>query len=62
MEKNKLKLEAKVGNIIKQIEKGIQDDNRIDDQTPTPIDSKILKERIKELNATEKQSGKRRSK
>ena len=56
VEKNKLKLEAKVGNIIKQIEKGIQDDNRIDDQTPTPIDSKILKERIKELNANEKQN------
>ena len=43
-------------NIIKQIEKGIQDDNRADDQTPTPINSKILKERIKELNANEKKS------
>jgi len=56
VERNKHKLEAKVDNIIKQIEKGIQDDNRNDDQTPTPIDSKILKERIKELNANEKQS------
>lgn len=56
VERNKLKLEAKVDNIIKQIEKGIQDDNRNDDQTPTPIDSKILKERIKELNVNEKQS------
>ncbi|HEY3369503.1 MAG TPA: IS1182 family transposase [Prolixibacteraceae bacterium] len=56
VERNKLKLEVKVDNIIKQIEKGIQDDNRNDDQTPTPINSKILKERIKELNANEKQS------
>lgn len=56
VEKNKLKLEAKVDNIIKQIEKGIKDDNRDDDQTPTPINSKVLKEKIKELNANEKQS------
>jgi len=56
VEKNKLKLEVKVGNIIKQIEKGIVDDNRNDDQTPTPKNSKILKERIKELNTNEKQS------
>ena len=56
VERNKLKLEVKVDNIIKQIEKGIQDDNRNDDQTPTPINSKILKERIKELNTNEKQS------
>lgn len=56
VEKNKLKLEAKVNDIIKQIEKGIQDDNRNDDQTPTPINSQALKEKIKELNANEKQT------
>jgi transposase len=56
VEKNKLKLEAKVGNIIQQIEKGIQDDNRSADETPTPINSKELKEKIKDLNAKEKQS------
>lgn len=56
VEKNKLKLEAKVGNIIQQIEKGIQDDNRSADETPTPINSKELKEKIKDLNAEEKQS------
>jgi len=56
VEKNKLKLEAKVGNIIRQIEKGIQDDNRAVDETPTPINSKELKEKIKELNSSEKLS------
>lgn len=55
VEKNKLKLEAKVNDIIKQIDKGIKDDNRAADETPTPINSKELKEKIKELNAKEKQ-------
>jgi transposase len=54
--KNKQKLEAKINDIIKQIEKGIQDDNRNDDQTPIPIDSQLLKEKIKELNANKKLS------
>ena len=54
VEKNKQKLEAKINDIIKQIEKGIQDDNRNDDQTPIPINSQLLKEKIKELNANEK--------
>ena len=56
VEKNKLKLEAKIGNIIRQIERGIQDDNRGLDETPTPINSKELKEKVKDLNANEKQS------
>ena len=56
VEKNKLKLDAKIGNIIQQIEKGIQDDNRAADETPTPINSKELKEKIKSFNAKEKQS------
>lgn len=54
VERNKLKLETKIRNIIKQIEKGIQEDNRAADQTPTPINSKELKEKIKELNADQK--------
>ena len=56
VERNKLKLEAKVANIIRQIERGIQDDNRAADETQTPINSKELKEKIKDLNAKEKQS------
>jgi transposase len=56
VEKNKLKLQAKVGNIIQQIERGIRDDNMFGDQTPTPINSKILKEKIQEINSREKQS------
>jgi transposase len=56
VERNKLKLEAKVANIIRQIERGIQDDNRAADETQTPINSKELIEKIKDLNAKEKQS------
>jgi transposase len=56
VERNKLKLETKIRNIIKQIEKGIQEDNRAADETPTPINSKELKEKIKELNADQKRS------
>jgi hypothetical protein len=55
VERNKGKLEAKVDTIIKQIEKGIQDDNRAGDPTPTPINAAQLKEKISELNANEKQ-------
>lgn len=54
VERNKLRLETKIRNIIKQIEKGIQEDNRAADETPTPINSKELKEKIKELNADQK--------
>jgi hypothetical protein len=56
VDKNKQKLEAKINNIINQIEKGIQDDNRNDEQTPNPINSQLLKEKIKELNANGKLS------
>ena len=56
VERNKGKLEAKVDTIIKQIEKGIQDDNRAGDPTPTPINATQLKEKISELNTNEKQS------
>jgi transposase len=56
VEKNKLKLESKIRNIIKQIEKGIKEDNRAADETPTPINSNELKEKIRELNADQKRS------
>jgi transposase len=56
VEKNKLKLEAKIGNIIKQIENGIQEDNSAAVETPTPINSRELRERINELNADQKKS------
>ena len=49
-------IEAKIVNIIRQIEKGIQDDNRGSDETPTRINPKELKEKVKDLNANEKQS------
>lgn len=56
VEKNKLKLESKIINIIRQIEKGITEDNRASDQTPTPINSSELKEKIAELNSRTAQS------
>ena len=56
VERNKLKLESKIRNIIKQIEKGIKEDNRAADETPTPINSNELKEKIRELNADQKRS------
>lgn len=56
VEKNKLKLESKIRTIIKQIEKGIKEDNQAVDETPTPIDSNELKEKIRELNADQKRS------
>jgi transposase len=54
VEKNSLKLQAKIGNIIQQIEQGIREDNRAVVETPVPIDSKTLKERIREINESEK--------
>ena len=62
VEKNKLKLEAKIGNIIKQIENGIQEDNSAAVQTPTLINSRELRERINELNADQKRVWRRRNK
>jgi len=50
VEKNKAKLEAKIHQVLEQIEEGIARDNQSDDEPPTPIDSKELKRRIAELN------------
>ena len=50
VEKNRSKLEAKIRNVLEQIEEGIAQDNHPDDEPPTPIDSEELKRRIAELN------------
>lgn len=50
VEKNKAKLELKIRNILSQIEEGIAQDNEADDEPPTPINSKELKERIAAIN------------
>lgn len=54
VERNKSRLQGKISQVIRQIEKGIQQDNHSDDPEPTPINSKELKEKIRELNNNEK--------
>ncbi len=50
VEKNKAKLEAKIHQVLQYIEEGIMQDNRPDDEPPTPINSEELKKRIAEIN------------
>jgi transposase len=50
VEKNKAKLEGKIHKILEQIEEGIAQDERPDDEPPTPIDSEELKRRIDQIN------------
>jgi len=50
VEKNRAKLEAKIHKILEQIEEGIAQDNRPDDEPPAPVNSEELKKRIAELN------------
>jgi hypothetical protein len=50
VEKNKAKLEAKIRKVLEQVEDGIAQDNQPDDEPPTPINSKELKERIAKIN------------
>lgn len=50
VERNKAKLEAKIHKVLKYIEEGIMQDNRPDDDPPTPINSEELKKRIAEIN------------
>ena len=50
VEKNKVKLEAKIRKILELIEEGIAQDNNPDDDSPAPINSEELKRRIAELN------------
>ena len=50
VEKNKAKLEAKIRQILEQIEEGIVQDNHPEDEPPTPINTEELKERIALIN------------
>lgn len=50
VEKNKAKLESKIRGILSQVEEGIAQDNEPDNEPPTPINSKELRERIASLN------------
>ena len=50
VEKHRERLEMKIGNILKEIEKGIVSDNIPDDEPPTPINSDELRERIANIN------------
>jgi transposase len=50
VEKNKANLEAKIRNILEQVEEGIAQDNQPDNEPPTPIDSEELKRRIAQIN------------
>jgi len=50
VEKNKIKLEAKIRKVLEMIEQGIAQDNQPDDEPPTPIDSEELKTRIAQIN------------
>lgn len=50
VEKYKEKLEAKINGILNQINEGIAQDNTPDNEPPTPINSKELRERINAIN------------
>ena len=50
VEKNKSKLEAKIRNVLEQIEEGIAQDNQPDDEPPAPVNSEELKRRIAQIN------------
>lgn len=54
VEKYKEKLEAKINGILSQIDEGIAQDNNPDNEPPTPIDSKELRERINAINRENK--------
>ena len=44
VEKYNERLESKICNILEQVEEGIAQDNTPDDEPPTPINSKELRE------------------
>jgi len=50
VEKNKIKLEAKIRKVLELVEQGIAQDNQPEDEPPTPIDSEELKRRIAQIN------------
>ena len=49
-EKNKAKLEAKIRNILEQIDEGIAQDNLPDDEPPSPINAEELRNRLAQIN------------
>jgi transposase len=50
VEKNRIKLESKIRNVLEQIEEGIAQDNQPNDEPPLPINSEALKKRIAQIN------------
>lgn len=50
VERHKARLEDKINGILKQIDEGIREDNQKQDNTPKPINSQELKQKIKKLN------------
>ena len=62
VERYKERLENKINGILKQIEEGICEDNQAIDNNAKPIDSKELKQKIKELNNKNKSEDKQNSK
>lgn len=57
VEKNKAKLEAKIKDILSQVEEGIYSDNQETDEVPVPINSEELKERITAINRENRSKG-----
>lgn len=58
VEKNKTKLETKIGSVLKEIESAIKADDEAVPQETKPIDSARLSERISELNRYMDETGK----
>lgn len=55
-EKNKVKLEKKIQSILSQIDEGIAQDNSLStDHSSCPIDSEALRQRIDELNSSNRE-------
>lgn len=50
VEKNKVKLEAKIRRVLELVEEGIAQDNTPEDDPPMPINSEELKKRIAQIN------------
>ena len=50
VEKNRVKLEAKIRKVLEQIEEGIYLDNQVNEEPPIPINSEELQKRIAQIN------------
>lgn len=60
VEKNKVKLEEKIRSVLQDIESQVKEDDKIisQDELPQAIDSKLLKEKLSELNSRLKEPNK----